>query len=84
MKERKTAIKSIRAYCVTVCCAGDQEWVRECPDGVVHGSVPPCPLWSYRMGKNPNISEESREKRRESAKRSGLGGKFTGTVDSVL
>lgn len=62
---RKTAIKSIREYCVEVCCAGDQEYVRECPDGVVLQGKPPCPLWPYRMGKNPNVSEEKKAKARE-------------------
>jgi len=68
---RKSAIKSIREYCVTVCTSGDMEWVKNCPDGPDHPC--PCPLWRYRMGKNPNISEESREKRREIAKKHRFG-----------
>lgn len=67
MAERRSAIKSIRQYCVETCCAGDQEYVRECPGNSLNISVS-CPLWPYRMGKNPNISDETRTKRRELAK----------------
>ncbi len=40
-----TPIKSIRKYCLW-CCCGSRKLVRECP-------VKDCPLWIYRMGKNP-------------------------------
>jgi hypothetical protein len=72
---RRTAIKSIRDFCVRVCCCGDMEYVRECPDGVSHQGVPPCPLWPFRMGHNPNISDEAREKSRQAAKSRNLGKK---------
>lgn len=70
MAERWTAIKSIRRYCVDVCCAGDEAYARECPsDGrrTGKGQATNCPLHPYRMGKNPNISEETKAKRREIA-----------------
>ena len=30
---------------------------------------PPCPCWPFRMGRNPNISAETRERLRERGKR---------------
>lgn len=58
--ERKkilSPIKSIRAFCLE-CTCGDREWIKECP------SVD-CYLRPYRMGKNPNISKETKERARE-------------------
>jgi len=72
---KRSAIKSIRAYCIEVCCAGDLEYVRNCPDGPKHPT--PCPLWNFRMGTNPNISEEAREKRRQIALEKGICGRST-------
>jgi hypothetical protein len=66
-KPRRTAIKSIREFCVQTCCAGDMDYVKECPDGVEHQGKAPCPLYPYRMGSNPNISEETKERRRQEA-----------------
>lgn len=76
MAERKklSPIKSIRKFCVETCCGGDQEYVRKCPGNSLDISVS-CPLWPFRMGKNPHISEETRVKRRESAKSRKLGSK---------
>lgn len=79
MTERLTAIKAIRRYCVDTCCAGDEEYVRECPGNSQNISVF-CPLWKFRMGKNPNISDETRAKRREVAERLNLGRKSQGTT----
>lgn len=53
MSERRSAIKSIRRFCVDTCCAGDQEAVRECTGFQNLPSVE-CVLYPYRMGKNPN------------------------------
>lgn len=41
-----TAIKAIRAKCLD-CCAGQAAEVREC-------LCNDCPLYGFRMGKNPN------------------------------
>ena len=43
-----------------------------------------CVTQFTKNGRNPNISEASREKRREVAKRSGLGAKSPPKGDSVL
>ncbi len=42
-----------------------------------------CVLHLYRRGTNPNISEETRQKRREVARRSGFGQKFLKEVAAV-
>ena len=41
----KSPIKAIRAKCVD-CCVGDLSEVRKCV-------ATSCPLWPFRMGKNP-------------------------------
>lgn len=40
-------IKSIRKYCLS-CCLESEHEVKLCPDDE-------CPLYPYRLGKNPNI-----------------------------
>lgn len=52
-KKRKTPVKAIRAKCLD-CSNGSQKEVRECPDEE-------CPLYDYRMGKNPNYKKGSRK-----------------------
>lgn len=55
-----TALKAIRKHCVEYCQAGEKKEVPACMgDKLVLG---PCPLFPFRMGKNPNYSEESRKK----------------------
>ena len=45
-KKRPTPIKAIRAKCLE--CSNDQPGeVRECV-------IPGCPIYTFRMGKNPN------------------------------
>lgn len=58
MAEAKTPIKAIRAKCLD-CSGGSAQDVRLC-------IIQECPLYPYRMGKNPNrqgkkLSEEARE-----------------------
>ena len=55
-EKRLTPIKAIRAKCLECSCGNNAE-VRECV-------IPDCPLYPYRMGKNPNIklSEERKAK----------------------
>lgn len=78
-KKRLTAIQAIKEHCRIcqgVARGGDYTPVQECTaewgareDG--------CPLWPFRMGRNPNISAETRQKRREIAQ-----ARFTqGTLD---
>ncbi len=44
-KPSLTPLKAIRANCLD-CCAGQRKEVREC-------HLTDCPLWEYRMGRNP-------------------------------
>lgn len=52
-------LKTIRAKCLD-CCAGSAHEVREC-------ASTNCPLWPFRMGRNPylELSDEERERRRQ-------------------
>jgi len=52
---RVTAIRSIRAFCVE--CIGGAVYVEDC-------TAIKCQLYPFRMGKNPNISAETKEKSR--------------------
>lgn len=59
-------LKAIRAKCLD--CCGDQSLEVEyctCKEN--------CSLYPYRFGKNPNITEETRQKRREAALKRGFG-----------
>lgn len=57
MGKGRPSVRLIRKMCLW--CMGDsQEFVREC-------WTPECPIHPYRMGKNPNITEETREKLKE-------------------
>jgi len=49
----KTPIKSIRAYCLE-CSGGSPKEVRLCV-------IPECPLYPYRLGKNPNRGGEGHQ-----------------------
>jgi hypothetical protein len=61
-------IKAIRRYCLD--CVGSPHEVRNCQgDTAADG---PCPLFTFRLGKNPNISEETRQKRRMVALKHGF------------
>lgn len=42
-----TPLKAIRAKCLD-CCCGSTEEVKLC-------TIPTCPLYKYRLGKNPAI-----------------------------
>ena len=60
--EIKSPIKAIRAKCID-CSGGNKAEVRKCV-------IPECPLFPFRMGKNPfrkPLTEEQREARRRSA-----------------
>lgn len=58
-----TAIKAIRAYCIE-CSGGNKNEVRLC-------NLKDCPLYPYRLGKNPNYVKRtmSEEQKKAMAKR---------------
>ena len=45
VKKSLPPVKAMRAKCLD-CCCGQAKEVRNCP-------ATDCPLWPYRMGKNP-------------------------------
>lgn len=57
MSEHLTPIKAIRAKCLDCCCGSANE-VKLCPS-------PSCPLYPFRLGKNPNIKREYTEEQRQ-------------------
>lgn len=59
-----SAIKSIRKYCLDCSCQSIKE-VRDCV-------IPECPLYPYRMGRNPNIKPGTRKGNPEALKKARL------------
>ena len=53
-------IKAIRAKCLD-CCCGQRDEVKLCPAN-------DCPLWQFRMGKNPNRSRNMTDEQKQAAK----------------
>ena len=59
-------LKACRRFCVDECQAEQAHQVQGCQGNT--WAVGPCPLYKFRMGKSPNISQETKEKRRANAK----------------
>lgn len=61
MNEEKsiTPIKAIKAKCLD-CCYGQREEVKLCP-------AKDCPLWQFRLGKNPNRSRNMTDEQKRAA-----------------
>ena len=63
-KGRHSPTKACRSFCHEQCQAGaGTEEVRTC--GGDTAFLGPCPVFPFRMGTNPNISRETREKARQ-------------------
>ena len=66
MSEKISPVKAIRAKCID-CCVGEMAEVRNC-------QIEKCPLYPFRMGKNPyrsrNMSEEQKQKVADRLKKS--------------
>ena len=56
---KMTPIKAIKAKSLD-CCCGQREEVRECP-------AKTCPLWQFRLGKNPNRARNMTDEQRKAA-----------------
>ena len=56
---QKTLLKSIREKCLD-CCGNQYSEVRKCP-------IIDCPLWQYRMGKNPFHTRTMTDEQRQAA-----------------
>ena len=57
--EITSPIKAIRAKCLD-CCIGQREEVKLCP-------AKDCPLWPFRLGKNPNRKRVLTEEQKRAA-----------------
>ena len=58
-KEITSPIKAIKAKCLD-CCCGDRNEVKGCP-------VKDCPLWAFRLGKNPYRARTLTDEQRKAA-----------------
>ena len=66
-------LKTIRAYCVEECQAGNQGQVDDCQGDTA--AAGPCPAFPFRFGKSPNVAAGTREKRRAANFRQTAAGK---------
>lgn len=57
---KMTPTKAIRAKCLD-CCCGERSEVKAC-------TATNCPLWTFRLGKNPNRKRSMTDEQREAAK----------------
>lgn len=60
----RPSVRLIRKMCLW-CMGGSSDLVRDC-------IREDCPAYNFRFGKNPNVTEETKEKRRIRAKKLGL------------
>lgn len=54
-------LKAIRQTCLD-CLGRNAAEVRGCAAHEEYAGQPPCALWPFRFGKNPNISQKTRDK----------------------
>ena len=61
---KRVSVKTIRNHCI-ICTNNSHDAIRECPSTG-------CPLYPFRMGKNPNYSEKTKKLKSKLAKKQGL------------
>ena len=66
-------LKAIRTFCLEECQAGSQCQVEGCQGDTA--AAGPCPAFPFRLGKSPNVTTETREKRRAANFRQTAAGK---------
>ena len=66
-------LKAIRTFCLEECQAGSQCQVEGCQGDTA--AAGPCPAFPFRLGKSPNVTTETREKRRAAYFRQTAAGK---------
>ena len=65
-KGHHSHVRACRAFCFENCLpVAGVDTVKDC--GGDTALLGPCPVFPYRLGKNPNISAATREKRRQAA-----------------
>ena len=57
-------LRAIRCFCVEICVCGSAHEVKEC---ISTG----CPLYAFRLGKNPHLRRELSDERREQLREQG-------------
>ena len=62
-KGKHRPLTAIRAYCRKYCLPDGADDIRTC--GGDTALLGPCVVFPFRLGRNPNISEATREKRRQ-------------------
>ena len=61
----RISVKKIRYHCLYFCMDGSKLAVKECTNEE-------CPLWPFRLGTNPNYSNETRKLKSKLAKKQKL------------
>lgn len=79
-KASRNLLKQIKARCLDCMPNGAES----CDAFEPYEFHKPCPLWPYRLGKSPNVSEATRQKRSEQAKKQGLGKAQDGKTGAIL
>ena len=69
MTTKGEILKIIRAKCIE-CCAGSEAEVKNCTSNVTNGLYTACPLYPFRMGKDPKPSKANVERGRKLSKSS--------------
>ena len=79
-------LPAIKEYCHDQCQAGSgREEVLSCKgDEPVYDVLQPCPVYPFRLGKNPNISAKTRERLRQVALLRDPLGLQTGKISQAL
>ena len=57
-KDYLTPLKTIRKYCINICCEGNFKEPRQC-------DIDTCPLFPYRLGKHPFIKRNVEGRKRK-------------------
>ena len=71
--------KAIRRFCTDQCQSGaPSEEVKNCQGDTpaVPDALAPCPLFKFRFGRNPNISEKTKAARRQRTQKRVVKGRF--------
>jgi len=80
-----TPTKIIKYYCHEECQAGSgAEEVRTCAGDEPIPGATPCPLFPFRMGRNPRITESTREKLRQAGLKRAASGKLSFSKSPAL
>jgi len=67
----RSLLKAIKARCLD-CLPGSEHTPKDCTAYEPYAHHPACPLWPFRLGRNPNIGVEQRKKLRAHGKEKGF------------